>query len=129
MPNIRGPELLILVLVIVLLFGAKRLPDAARSVGRSLRIFKSETKGLVDGEESAEGTTTTTAAQAPAQAPPPAPLPPAAPAQQIPPTQQTPPPAPMEQATQPAGPEVSNSSLAPNADEARSALQQPPSQA
>jgi sec-independent protein translocase protein TatA len=52
MPNIRGPELLILVLVIVLLFGAKRLPDAARSVGRSLRIFKAETKGLTDSDES-----------------------------------------------------------------------------
>ncbi len=50
MPNIRGPELLILVLLIVILFGAKRLPDAARSVGRSLRIFKAETRGLTDGE-------------------------------------------------------------------------------
>lgn len=48
--NLKGPELLILVLVVVLLFGAKRLPDAARSVGRSLRIFKAETKGLIDGE-------------------------------------------------------------------------------
>ena len=42
----RGWELVLVVLVIVLLFGAKRLPDAARSVGRSLRIFKAETKGL-----------------------------------------------------------------------------------
>ena len=50
MPNIRGPELLILVLVVVILFGAKRLPDAARSVGRSMRIFKAETKGLVESE-------------------------------------------------------------------------------
>ena len=50
MPNIRGPELLILLLVIVILFGAKRLPDAARSVGRSMRIFKAETKGLVESE-------------------------------------------------------------------------------
>ncbi len=48
--NLKGPELLILVLVVVLLFGAKRLPDAARSVGRSLRIFKAETKGLIDSE-------------------------------------------------------------------------------
>jgi len=50
LPNIRGPELLILVLVVVILFGAKRLPDAARSVGRSMRIFKAETKGLVESE-------------------------------------------------------------------------------
>jgi sec-independent protein translocase protein TatA len=52
--NLKGPELLILVLVVVLLFGAKRLPDAARSVGRSLRIFKAETKGLVDSEAQPE---------------------------------------------------------------------------
>ncbi len=44
----RGWELVLLVAVIVLLFGAKRLPDAARGVGRSLRIFKAETKGLAD---------------------------------------------------------------------------------
>jgi sec-independent protein translocase protein TatA len=50
MPNIRGPELLILVLIIVILFGAKRLPDVARSMGRSMRIFKTETKGLVESE-------------------------------------------------------------------------------
>lgn len=38
-----GPtQLLIVLLVIVLLFGAKKLPDLARSVGRSSRILKSE---------------------------------------------------------------------------------------
>jgi len=46
--NLRGWEWLIIVALILLLFGAKRLPDAARGLGRSLRIFKSETKGLVD---------------------------------------------------------------------------------
>lgn len=50
MPNIRGSELLILLLIVVLLFGSTRLPDAARGVGRSMRIFKAETKGLVDSE-------------------------------------------------------------------------------
>lgn len=44
--NLRGPELLVLVLIILLLFGAKRLPDVARGLGRSLRIFKAETKDL-----------------------------------------------------------------------------------
>ncbi|MEK9736997.1 MAG: Sec-independent protein translocase subunit TatA [Candidatus Nanopelagicales bacterium] len=44
--NLRGPEILILVLIILLLFGAKRLPDVARGMGRSLRIFKAETKEL-----------------------------------------------------------------------------------
>jgi sec-independent protein translocase protein TatA len=38
--------LLVLVLVIVLIFGSKRLPDAARSMGRSMKIFKSEMKDL-----------------------------------------------------------------------------------
>lgn len=37
---------LLLILVVVILFGAKRLPDSARSLGRSLRIFKSEVKEL-----------------------------------------------------------------------------------
>jgi sec-independent protein translocase protein TatA len=40
------PELLIIAVVIVLLFGAKRLPEMARSLGRSARILKAETKGL-----------------------------------------------------------------------------------
>ncbi|MGE5696739.1 MAG: Sec-independent protein translocase subunit TatA [Candidatus Sericytochromatia bacterium] len=36
----------ILIVVLVLLFGAKKLPDAARSLGKSLRIFKSEVREL-----------------------------------------------------------------------------------
>ena len=40
--------LVIIVLAIVLLFGYKRLPDAARSIGRSMRIFKSEVKTMKD---------------------------------------------------------------------------------
>ncbi|NIH83541.1 Sec-independent protein translocase subunit TatA [Amycolatopsis granulosa] len=39
-------HLIILVLLVVLLFGAKRLPDAARSIGKSMKIFKAETKDL-----------------------------------------------------------------------------------
>jgi sec-independent protein translocase protein TatA len=47
MPSWLGtPELIIIALIAFLIFGAKRLPDAARSLGRSLRIFKAETKGL-----------------------------------------------------------------------------------
>ena len=37
---------IILLVVVVLLFGAKRLPDAARSLGKSMRIFKAEVKEL-----------------------------------------------------------------------------------
>jgi sec-independent protein translocase protein TatA len=43
-------HIIVLVVVLILLFGAKRLPDAARSLGRSLRIFKAETKNLMDDD-------------------------------------------------------------------------------
>ncbi|MFX0592616.1 Sec-independent protein translocase subunit TatA [Melissospora conviva] len=43
-------HIIVLVVVLVLLFGAKRLPDAARSLGRSLRILKAETKSLADDD-------------------------------------------------------------------------------
>ncbi|MDD2817308.1 MAG: Sec-independent protein translocase subunit TatA [Candidatus Nanopelagicales bacterium] len=51
MKSFGAPEILIIVLIIALLFGAKRLPDAARGIGRSLRIFKAETKGLTDSDQ------------------------------------------------------------------------------
>lgn len=41
-------HLIILALVVVVLFGGKRLPDAARGLGRSMRIFKSEIKQMGD---------------------------------------------------------------------------------
>jgi len=47
-----GPqELVLIVLVILLLFGAKKLPELARGSGRALRIFKAETKGLADDDD------------------------------------------------------------------------------
>ncbi len=54
MPNLRWQELLIIVALVVLLFGAKRLPDAARGLGRSLRIFKAETKGMHEDDAKAD---------------------------------------------------------------------------
>jgi sec-independent protein translocase protein TatA len=48
MPNLGGWEFVILVVVVLLLFGAKKLPDMARSVGQSARIFKGEMKGMKD---------------------------------------------------------------------------------
>ena len=46
-----GPGEIILILsVVVLLFGAKRLPELARGTGRALRIFKTEVKGLHDDD-------------------------------------------------------------------------------
>ncbi|SDE99579.1 MULTISPECIES: Sec-independent protein translocase subunit TatA [Pseudonocardia] len=66
MPSLGGWEIVILVVVVLLLFGAKKLPDMARSVGQSARIFKGEMKGMKkDGEE-----------EKPAAQAPPAPLPP-----------------------------------------------------
>ncbi|MEO7351726.1 MAG: twin-arginine translocase TatA/TatE family subunit [Marmoricola sp.] len=50
------PELAIIVGIIVLLFGAKKLPELARGSGRALRIFKAETKGLLDDEDDDEKT-------------------------------------------------------------------------
>lgn len=45
--NIGWTEILVILLIILLLFGAKRLPDLARSLGKSLREFK---KGREEGE-------------------------------------------------------------------------------
>jgi sec-independent protein translocase protein TatA len=68
----EGWHLPILILAVVLLFGGKRLPDAARGLGRSLRIFKAEVKQM--NEEDAPASQTPTA-QTPASPPrPPEPL-------------------------------------------------------
>ena len=45
------PEIILIILVVVLLFGAKKLPELARGSGRALRIFKAETKGLLDDDD------------------------------------------------------------------------------
>jgi sec-independent protein translocase protein TatA len=52
----RGQELIIILIVIAVLFGAKRLPDSARSLGRSLRIFKSEMKEMKDDDKKDDDT-------------------------------------------------------------------------
>ena len=52
MPFLREPShILLLLIVVVILFGAKRLPDSARSLGRSLRIFKSEMKDMKNDDK------------------------------------------------------------------------------
>ncbi|MGH4009774.1 MAG: Sec-independent protein translocase subunit TatA [Pseudonocardiaceae bacterium] len=51
MPNLGGWELLILLSVLVLLFGATKLPAAARAIGQSMRILKAETKGMRSEDE------------------------------------------------------------------------------
>ena len=53
---LREPShILILLIVVLVLFGAKRLPDSARSLGRSMRIFKSEMKEMTAEEKKADG--------------------------------------------------------------------------
>lgn len=51
--NLGTTELLLILAVVILLFGAAKLPELARGSGRALRIFKAETKGLVDDDETA----------------------------------------------------------------------------
>ena len=107
-----GIEELLIVLVIVgfLVFGAKRMPDAARGLGRSLRIFKAETKGLLTDDQTVPPAQSAAPLQIPAPAPAPIYAPPvqqtpvyAAPVQQAPapvyaaPVQQGPVAAPAEQ--------------------------------
>lgn len=69
----QGSEWILIVLVVVLLFGAKKLPEAARGLGRSLRIFKSEVKQtnepLDELEPGAVAVPPTAIAAAPLQAP------------------------------------------------------------
>src|SRR6478609_2000229 len=88
MAGLGAPEIVLLIVAALLLFGYKKLPDASRSLGRSLRIFKTEIKGMSEDDkkraearevatppavESAQPTT------APSVTPPVAPAPPAEP--------------------------------------------------
>ncbi len=50
---IEKPGFVIVLLVALVVFGSKRLPDSARSLGRSMRILKAEAKGLKDDDSSA----------------------------------------------------------------------------
>jgi sec-independent protein translocase protein TatA len=70
-------KILIVAVVIIVLFGSRKLPDAARSLGRSMRILKSEVQGMHDDAPAAPAATFQASAE-PAQLQPPA----AAPADQ-----------------------------------------------
>ena len=78
MGSIGAPEILIVILVLVILFGAKKLPELARGSGRAIRIFKAETKGLMDDEDDDDDIR-----------PAPKQVPPAQLTQDVPPVQQT----------------------------------------
>ncbi len=105
-PGIAGlgpTELILIVLVLLLLFGGKKLPEVARGTGRALRIFKAETKGLMDDDDDDDKPATTTQEQLPqASAVPPASVPAPWPQQTVSqPAQQ----APIQQPVQQMGPQ------------------------
>ncbi|CAB4538571.1 unannotated protein [freshwater metagenome] len=58
MNALKPTHLIVLLVVVMVLFGAKRLPDSARSLGRSLRIFKSEMKELQEDDNKPNGEST-----------------------------------------------------------------------
>jgi sec-independent protein translocase protein TatA len=80
---------LIIALLFLLLFGAKRLPDAARGLGRSLRIFKSEMNEMHADSSQAAGSGGTASGGTPTAQPP------AAPSAELPPAQPAPAPQPQ----------------------------------
>lgn len=51
--NIGAPEIIIIAVLLILILGWKRLPDAARSLGRSMRVFKSEVNEMKNDGRSA----------------------------------------------------------------------------
>jgi sec-independent protein translocase protein TatA len=66
-----GPlEIGLIILAILLLFGYKKLPDASRSLGRSLRIFKGEMKGMKDDDVRTRDAAQTTPVRGEIVAPP-----------------------------------------------------------
>lgn len=66
--RLGAPEIILILVVIILLFGAKKLPDMARSLGKSARILKSEAKAMKDeGSNPAPAGLPSTDEQTPAQ--------------------------------------------------------------
>lgn len=64
----RGLEIIILAVIVLLLFGAKRLPDTARALGKSLRILKSEV-GAMKTDDKPEAQTAQSTQAEPVAAP------------------------------------------------------------
>ncbi len=92
---IEKPSVLIVLLLVILVFGAKRLPDSARALGKSMRILKAEAKGLKDDDAPKTAPPAPPVVQAPALPVAPAVVPPV-----VPPVA-TPEPAPQAQQPQP----------------------------
>jgi sec-independent protein translocase protein TatA len=65
-----APHIIILLVVVLLLFGSKRLPGAAKSMGQAMRNFKGEMKSLHDDDDDKSADTAQTAAPSALQQPP-----------------------------------------------------------
>ncbi|MBF9068525.1 Sec-independent protein translocase subunit TatA [Streptacidiphilus fuscans] len=66
----RALEIIIIAVIVLLLFGAKRLPDSARALGKSLRILKSEVGAMKDdGKKTDAEVSNVTTSEEQAQAP------------------------------------------------------------
>jgi sec-independent protein translocase protein TatA len=63
-------KILIVAVVIIVMFGSRKLPDAARSLGKSMRILKTEVQGLHEDEPATPASTNVQAAPAQLQATP-----------------------------------------------------------
>ncbi len=55
LPNLGGGELIILLVIILVLFGAKRIPELARSLGTGMREFKRGTSGEANEKDEVQG--------------------------------------------------------------------------
>lgn len=77
--NLGPLEIAIIAIVIFALFGYKKLPDATRAIGRSLRIFKGEMKGMKDDDVSTKAEAQTVRAPIEQPVAQPAPQPPVTP--------------------------------------------------
>ena len=72
----QGAEWLVILAIVILVFGAAKLPDLARGTGQALRIFKAETKGLKDDDKADDKADDVPPGPAPtsAELPPPPPV-------------------------------------------------------
>lgn len=66
MPHLQGWHLVIIIVLALLLFAGPKLPKIARSLGQSMRIFKSEVRQMKDDDKPGSSTTTPPAPAAPA---------------------------------------------------------------
>lgn len=49
--NLGGHELLIIIFIIIIIFGSKKLPELGKSLGQGIKEFRKSTKNIVDGDD------------------------------------------------------------------------------